>query len=304
MIISQLRGGLGNQLFQYALGRVLAESNQDTLFLDLQWFNGQDKRKFQLENLCLKAQIYTGNVYQNLKSHYGEDAGIDRVKTGHFWNRQEWYYLHEPRLGPFIPEIKNVLADNIYLHGSWQSSKYFTEIKDLLRVELVPFENLSSRDQIWANELNDTLSIGIQVRRGDFFSEPHTKKWHGVCNLDYYKRGLEYQLDQLGKATAFIFTDDPLWCEQNLLPDLGLACEIKIVSNSSRSPAVELHLLSLCKNFVISNSTFGWWGAWLCNNKQKKVIVPAVWINTDKMDTTDVIPEDWIQLSVGGNNKI
>ena len=128
------------------------------------------------------------------------------------------------------------------------------------------------------------------MRRGDYVTLPSAKNHYKLCSLEYYKQAIEYLKNRLTKFELFVFSDDILWCKENLTFEFPVNF---IESGNSQS---DLYLMSRCKHNVIANSSFSWWGAWLNSNKNKIVIAPNDWFIDETIDTSDLIPPSWVRI--------
>lgn len=136
-------------------------------------------------------------------------------------------------------------------------------------------------------------AVSLHIRRGDYISNATTNTIHGTCNLDYYKRAVEYIKKNSVSPIFFIFSDDIDWVKDNLHLNEK---HYYIDWNNADTNYEDMRLMSLCKHNVIANSSFSWWGAWLNNNPKKIVIAPQKWFNDSKLNTFDVIPEKRIKI--------
>ena len=287
-------GGLGNQMFQYALGRRLALDHGNQIKLDLNWFVTQTKRRYELNQFNITLEVASSKDLEKFP-HYSHSRFrrllYNRIEK---WiPRQARIIINEPSYGVFYPHVLEVTG-NKYLVGYWQSERYFKPIEAYLREEFRLKQPLSVEDQVLATEMYcNPYSVCVHVRRGDYVSDYHINRYHYVCTPDYYDKTMRLMNEKLGgKAFFYVFSDDPTWCSSEMSYPSGY----KIISNDKRSTADELIMMSNCQNAVISNSSFGWWGAWLCNNNEKIIIVPKIWFADSGYKTTDLIPENWLKL--------
>ena len=180
-------------------------------------------------------------------------------------------------------EFQEILVDknqNYYLDGYWQSEKYFQDIKDQISKDFSP--EINTIDQLKKYILNKTISL--HIRRTDYVT---SNGYHPVQTIDYYNKALEIigEYDKL-----IIFSDDIEWCKYNLKFKNMVFCEIK-------NDLHQLWLMSLCKDNIIANSSFSWWGAWLNKNTNKKVIAPKLWFGQQtNINDSDIIPDTWIKI--------
>ncbi|MEJ7587422.1 MAG: alpha-1,2-fucosyltransferase [Ferruginibacter sp.] len=184
-------------------------------------------------------------------------------------------------------------GSEIYLDGYWQSYKHFAGNDDLVRqaFDLSNLEkNLSLQPMI--NEIRQTTSVSLHVRRGDYITNLRTNKFNGVCSPGYYYKAIAYIRQAVNeKLKIFIFSDDIEWCKKNM----AAVNDDHIFVNKGKD-ASDLYLMSICRHNIIANSTFSWWAAWLNTNQQKIVVAPKRWHSGLKGDTDDLLPGEWIKM--------
>jgi hypothetical protein len=290
MICVRLEGGLGNQLFQYAAGRALAQRHATGLLLDLGAFDrhgaGVTPRKFQL--------------------HHFRHAG--RLAMPHEVRNASWL-RRAPALAPWLTHWKRyhveqeltfdaafaALPDNTYLHGYWQSHRYFEGIGAQLLEDLQPANPMSERSHEVAIEIDSSLSVALHVRRGDYVTLAAAARLHGALSADYYADSVSSMRTLLGAPRFFVFSDDLQWCQAHLPLR---AAEATFVSHNETDTAwQDLELMSRCRHHVIANSSFSWWGAWLADQRWagsvRQVIAPGRWFRGQQHDTRDRFPSHW-----------
>lgn len=291
MIIVKLNGGLGNQFFQYALGRRLSEQNNVQLKLDLSVFRDYPLRTYRLNNFNISAEIATDEEIRSLidtprPTHY---AGINRIlkQTGIFKasHIRERSFSFDPRILRSPP--------NAYLEGYWQTERYFKTIEPILKAEFTVKDEMDSANRELADLITETDSISLHIRRGDYVLNPATNEYHGVCSLHYYQRAINQLSTTVKNPHVFVFSDDPDWVRINL----NLPCPSTLVTiNGPEKDYDDLRLMSLCDHHILANSSFSWWGAWLCSNPEKQVYAPRRWFQSPEIDTSDLIPESWHRI--------
>jgi hypothetical protein len=143
------------------------------------------------------------------------------------------------------------------------------------------------------NRIEESCSVCIHVRRGDYWNEPHVNERFGVCPIEYYDEGIRLMKQRLSKPTFFVFSDDLDWARGNLKPDAPC---IFVDCNKNISGVHDMRLMMACKHFIIANSTFSWWGAWLSTSPDKIVISPENWYKSNWLPMHDLMPQDWIRL--------
>lgn len=267
MIIARLIGGLGNQCFQYAVGRHLSEIHHTELKIDISEFETYKLHPYSLSHF---------NIIENFAT--SEDvAKLKHVREKHFH---------------FDPEILN-LSDGVYLHGYWQSEKYFSSTEDIVRRELAVNSPLLGKDKEVAEQIILCDSVSVHIRRGDYLPNTYTEQILETCSLDYYLHSIERIANNVKKPHFFIFSDDIKWTSENF----KLPYPITFVDHNGPDKNYEdMRLMSLCKHNIIANSTFSWWGAWLNKNPDKLVYAPKKWFSEKaRSSAKDVIPNLWIK---------
>jgi hypothetical protein len=287
MIIANLKGGLGNQMFQYALGRTLALKNNDVLKLDTGSLSkaevlGNIYRPFDLEFFAIEKAIATPDEIQAVHYPFGV-----MFKLLDILKRKILRQSHVV----FEPNILDLNGD-IYLDGYFQSPRYFESIRETLLKDFTLREPLSPSGQVLAAQIKSTTAASLHVRRGDYVANKRVLKENGVCSPAYYYKAVEKITTTVINPTFFVFSDDMSWVKENLQLPKGTV----FVSDTSLYAPQELYLMSLCQHNIIANSSFSWWAAWLNQNPDKVVIAPTPWFNTIAYDK-DLIPESWIQLN-------
>lgn len=200
----------------------------------------------------------------------------------------------------FIPEITDrynsvkfefnelpKLNSSHQIEGYFQSEKYFKNYrKEILELFEIQIETKNKLISLYPFVFDENDLCSIHIRRGDYL---HLQNHHPVISIDYYKKAIEY----FDKKTKFIiFSDDISWCGENFN-----FIENKVFIHSLEDYE-ELYLMSYCKNNIIANSSFSWWGGWLNNHEDKIIIAPKVWFGDSysSYKTDDLIPENWIKI--------
>ena len=302
MIIVKLMGGMGNQMFQYAMALRLATGHQTMLKLDLSFLLDRtpggnfEFREFALEVFPFKAPAADAGEVRRFRRLLNPGARTLTERVADQFSSRRCFLEEKPG---FDPRVLDLPADT-YLEGYFQDERYFADIAPLVRehFHLAPDERtLPASTRSLADEIRGTDSICIQVRRGDFVNNPEVNKVHGICSLDYYLEGLKVLRERGKNGKVFVFSDDAEWCRQNL----GRLAGVEVVGeeHAGSHNSTHLWLMTLCKSFVLSNSSFGWWAAWLCRNPDKTVVRPDRWFKLPGGDNPDICPRDWIKLATG-----
>lgn len=179
----------------------------------------------------------------------------------------------------------------VLIVGYWQSNKYFHDAEEIIRRDFefkTPHETTNPE---LSRALQHPNSVAVHVRRGDYVSNPQAAVVHGTCGIDYYIEAAHLLRQRCPNAVFFVFSDDLPWARANL----RFLEPCHFVMGDTREPARDLHLMTMAQNFIIANSSFSWWGAWLGRAPNKVVIAPRRWFANGR-DTPDLIPNDWIRL--------
>ena len=289
MIIVKLIGGLGNQLFQYALGRNLAQKKNTELKLDISGFEEYKLHKYGLHHYNIIENIATQEDIQRFKPtqrqffSYVTNKISKRILP---WYKQK--YIIEPDISYNSDILK--IAGDAYIEGYWQSEKYFAEISGIIMNEFSVKNEPDELNREMLTIINSTNSVSLHIRRGDYVSNRKTMEFHGVLGIDYYKRALNFMEEKVKNPLIFIFSDDIPWAKDNLKTDLPLHF---INHNRVERNFEDLRLMSNCKHNIIANSSFSWWGAWLNKFPNKHVCAPGNWFNSSENNTKDLIPASW-----------
>jgi len=295
MIILNLNGGLGNQLFQYALGRCLATKLSTELVIEDSFYRGTPKgvtpRQYELDQFATRCRFVTEAERQYLRRYTNRWLRFARKYVA---MPGRYQYTREP-LDRLMLEVRNLTGD-ILLDGYWQSQAYFAGSEAEVRQDLTPAFEISALDQQIQRLMQETCSVSLHVRRGDYVALPSNLAWHGVCGVDYYERAIALIRDQVSAPHVFVFSDDMQWVKDNLGSLLAdLPCTY-VDHNDECHAANDLILMASCRHHVIANSSFSWWGAWLNPDAQKVVIRPRIWLAQLPHMNESVCPASWIAL--------
>lgn len=297
MIITNIKAGLGNQMFQYATGMFLAEKNNKQLFLDVSGYsdlrvlNSDTPRNFDLKHFNISAQISSKEQGQNSKYPLGLISKIIRGVDKKIL-KNNYQDFHPDFLKNITNQIQKDPNTNIYLNGFFQSEKNFAEIRPLLLKEfqLKP-EFITDKVKEFEKQIENNNSISIHIRRGDYAQNPTTRAYHGLCPISYYRDAINLITEKNTEPHFFIFTDDVEWVKENL----KISESHTFISGNDLSGPQELWLMSKCQHNIIANSSFSWWGAWLNQNPKKTVIAPKKW-TAKNTEHPNIIAEGWITL--------
>jgi len=250
-------GQLGNQMFQYA---------------SLKGIAGKHGYQYCIPKNSVVTDALGNKLRTELFDVFNLNVNIQKIETDQ--------YLQEPSFN-YSENFVNSCPDNVSLWGFFQSEKYFKHIEKEIR------KDFTFKDEIvedCENIIKDIFDdpIALHIRRGDFLINSGN---HYNQSLEYYENALsEFDFDR----QVVIFSDDPKWCMSQ-----DLFFSDRFIVSESTGPYHDLYLMTQCSDFIIANSTFSWWGAWLAN--RGNVIAPKKWFgsNNSHLDTKDLYPDDW-----------
>jgi hypothetical protein len=252
-----LRGGLGNYIFQIAAGYMISKRDSKDLKVD----------SSDISVIHRPIETYFSNIFRKIE----------------FVGKQFYHYsdtTDQPIVYRDIPKTKG----NVHLTGYYQNEMYFShiesDIKELFEID----ENTKNYLMEKYGNLLKLETCSLHVRRGDYVNK---QDFHPLQPIEYYKKSI----DIIGEDKNYlIFSDDIEWCEKNLS-----FIKNKTFINGNKDYQ-DLYLMSLCNDNIIANSSFSWWGAWMNNNQNKKVIYPSHWFNVSFLDTSQIGCKNWIKL--------
>jgi len=286
MITVRLLGGLGNQLFQYATGRALSLRLGVPLAID-------DREAKRAEHTWLQPALHHFDTH----ALGGAPLPPDRTKRLRYaaWRAfgRSPQFLRETDLG-VNAAIMNA-ADNVYLHGYFQSELYFQDFKEQIRDDLKVMTPPSAENADWLLRLRETSgATAVHLRRGDYVADAKAAATHGSVGPDYYARGIGELEARLGRELElFVFSNDPDWCRETL----SLPRPFTVIGHNSADDHYEdLRLMAACQHHIIANSTFSWWGAWLGASPTQTVIAPEQWFGVGARQNPDILPEHWLAI--------
>jgi len=285
-------------MFQYAVGRRLALKLGTDLRLDPSFFlhaqGSATPRPYLLGRLNVKGEVIGDRELMAFL-----DADLSRYKralnrtmlklTGHRMFKSPRVFVER---GQTFDQAVLDLPDNRYLVGYYQCERYFVGIREILLDDMRVREEMDAANRELAGEIADANSVCIHFRRGDYYSNPTARRVHAVNLDDYYRAAITEMRERVGRCRFFLFSDEPDWVRANF--NLGDDCVVVDI-NSPNEPEQDLRLMSLCKHFIIANSSFSWWGAWLSQSPGKVVMAPKRWFADDRA-TDDRCPASWIRL--------
>lgn len=287
MIIVRLKGGMGNQMFQYALGRALSIKNNTELLLDTSFYKnpGFPVRTYDLGVFNIAAQFATPKdipfLYRTMGGRWAKLVTALYTKILPTPGVERFFHFDPSKL---------MLGPNAYLDGYWQSPRYFAQYEDVIRrdftLKLPPSGEVAKLQE----EISGVHAVCIHIRRTDYV----TNSLHNVVGTEYYTEGIARIAEKTQIDAIYVFSDDIQWCKEHL----SFAYKTVFVGDVYAGTKGEWHmmLMSSAKYFVIPNSSFSWWAAWLATYPEKIVIAPKQWFTDDSIDSRDVTPAQWIRI--------
>lgn len=297
--VVKLKGGLGNQMFQYAFAIALEQQWHDEILLDFSYF-----KETSIENSIIRP--YELGVFQGeCKPASDEDLGqiIDKSSRTLFekiaW---DWFKINKYKpetnilrqKSAYIFEKKFLTQPAYYYDGYFQNEKYFKHCRSELLKCFSLKEPLEDKNAEILEQIKSTNSVSIHIRRGDYVTLESANTLHGLCSLDYYEKAVEYIAKKVGNSGKtphfFVFSDDIEWVRANLKIDYPNI----MIDFNQQNCHFDLELMKNCKHNIVANSSFSWWGAWLNENPDKIVIAPKKWLATSQK--CDIVPIEWVKI--------
>lgn len=293
MILVCCKGGLGNQLFQYAAGRALAARHGGPLRLSDAWYRTAEhqtkvRRSFDLLHFRVEAKVAAVADHRRfgLAGHSLAARVMGRIRrtlTGNRrWIRNEIGYDDQfARLGP-----------RTAIEGYFQHPNYFVDVAGVIRAELQLRETPPTVILELARQLAADETVCIQVRRTDYLTQAENAAVRDVCGVGYYRQAWAEVVARVPRARAWIFTDDVAWARANL----SALQPVRIVGDELGGPAFlhKFHAMRACRHFISANSTFGWWAAWLGATPGSVVVLPRTWLRRTEVDQLGLRLPGWL----------
>lgn len=302
MILVDIMCGMGNQMFQYAFARTVQEiyGEKYIYFSFVTAKRMQDGRQYSLQHFQLindvkipskTAQLLL-NIGVKVKKRYLKKKfnNIKNCKKLYEKYVEEGIYTTDSIFAYYgIPLTQKYLK---YINGWWQSPKYFMPIEEKLRSELQIITPPSKENKKMLKQITDCESVCVHVRRGDYISERFSSELN-ICDEKYYKTAMDIIMDKVENPIFYIFStshEDIEWIKRHW------KFKYSVTYVDLNNPDYEeLRLIYSCKHFILANSTFSWWGAYLSRNEDKIVIAPQIWNRRDN-DFEDIYMREWIRI--------
>lgn len=272
MIIIKLWGGMGNQLFQYAFGFVLAKTKGDDLKFDITFYDKQPKyvgrraviSSTEFPNLDFQYINKRSNIVSILENRYINHAfryanGLDCSIVGQHILIEK-LYAYYPQI-PYKVDVVN------YYDGYWQSEKYFEKYREEILRLFTPSKTIIAKTEEWRNTLKTECCVAVHIRRGDYVRKGDKDISQGI---DYYLKAMDYMRSHLEKPLFCIFSDDLEWCKRQFSEYTDI---VYVENRCKNGDLVDMYSMTLCNHGIMSISTFSWWGNWLRKDNSKSMVI-------------------------------
>lgn len=279
MIIVDINGQLGNQMFQYALGRHLQLRGRKVQY-HIGYFKEHPEHDFALPRM-FGLNLPEATTNQVLAFREDRHRIVDRVRRKVFGRHERVFTEIGSKSYDYRSDVFNFRRG--LLDGYWQSEKYFLPIADVIRRDFA-FPEASDCNKALAKEMAETLSVSIHVRRGDYLGG------FPVMDETYFEPAMAYFVEKYEDVHFYAFSNDIAWCRDHLKADKMMYVDW----NTGKDSPFDMWLMTQCKHNIIANSSFSWWGAWLNRNVGKEVVAPSTWFY--HVETPDVYCKNWIVI--------
>lgn len=280
-VIIKLNGDLGDQMFQWAVGRMI----EYTMDMEVYFDKGSEK--------SYKLAIF------KISPKFIEDS-LTKLKLNIIWNLRfllNWskflgFTLYSENQFNFDRNI-NKIRPNTYIEGLFQSELYFKCVENKLREDFQFDLPLDDNNQRFTSQLYSLNSISVYILSDNYVREDKYKNKYAKCSIDYYKAGVEYIAQKHPDPTLIVFSDDINWAKKHFKMPYKT---VFVSHNAGKKYYEDLRLMSRCSHNVIANNSFSWWGSWLNKSPDKIVVAPQKWFDSEKIIQTDIVPKDWVRL--------
>ena len=302
MIIIRMTGGLGNQMFQYALYLKLCSMGREVKFDDI--------TEYELDNARPVMLWVFGISYPRASREEINEITDGFLKLSHrirrkLFGRKSLEYQEKN----CNYDWQVLQKEPAYLTGYFQSEKYFKDVEDEVRKAftfspriwdgLMP--DLRQKSEQYMEQIRDSMAVAVHVRRGDYLSTSDV--FGGICTEAYYRKAVSWVLDYYPEAEFFVFSNDRQWVRE-WIPRLCTTLNIDekrfvvIEGTTEETGYLDMMLMSKCRHYILANSSFSWWGAWMNPSENKHIAAPSIWFNNQ--DCRDIYTREMIRISPKG----
>ena len=291
-VITRIKGGIGNQLFCYAAARRLALVNNAEFAIDDTTGFVRDHlyhRRYMLDQFSIPVRRATPRERLAPFERYKRGM-IKLINRNRPLHKRSYLEQEEIAFDPRLLDFQ--VRGTVYLDGYWQSELYFNDVSKVIRQDLQIIPPVDEINRNLAEKINAALAVAVHIR---WFEKPDKSIQHNLTR-DYYQRAFNVMEEKLCSPHYFIFSDDPDAARTKLTPPEGRTTFVSH-NRGDKNAYADLWLMSKCKHFIIANSTFSWWGAWLSNNSDKITIHPNIKLTgLSAWGFDGLIPEGWFSV--------
>ena len=287
MVIVQLSGGLGNQMFEYALYLRLKAEGRQVKIDDSTCYGHEGERPLQLGWVFgVTYDRASEEEIRRMTDSFPDP--VSRIRRKLLGRKNLSYREADVNFDPEVLKKEPAL-----LEGCFQSERYFAPVADQVR-EAYCFRkerlHLTEQAEVLAERISDSPAVSVHVRRGDYLDASHGGMYTGICTEGYYQKAMDRIRKSVPDAVFYVFSNDTDWAKAHFS---GKDCVVA-EGGTEDTGYQDMYLMSLCQHHIIANSSFSWWGAWLGRNPGKKVIAPDRWLNGT--ECRDIYTENMIRL--------
>jgi hypothetical protein len=291
MILVELKGGLGNQMFQYAFAKALSLEYRTELYVVKSFLlaneedsQGFTSRKYELGVFDAGIRFASDSLVSSFEQTSLLKTVLRIIGLPYRKCFEENRSSVSEQLGKIVPPV--------LLKGYWQSEKYFKKFETEIRKEFTfNFDKTGYFNNGDIRKIKRMNAVAVHFRRGDYVSNPVASRVLGALDLAYYDEAVRAMTKKVNDPFFFLFSDDPQWVRENFrYPKNSQFIE----SNANQDAHFDLYMMTKCKHNIIANSTYSWWGAWLNSNRHKTVIAPKSWFRDKSFANNDLISPDWL----------
>lgn len=311
MNIIRMSGGLGNQMFQYALYMKLTSLGKKVKFDDINEYRGERARPIMLAVFGI---TYPRATWDEITAFTDGSMDLRKRIRRRLFGRHVIAYEEQ---GIYDPKV--LTFDSMYLKGAFQSEKYFEDIKDEIRslYRFPALDRMHLPEKLY-QETTDCLTaienceaVGLHMYRSD--SRMDEELYEGICTEKYYEGAVRFMQDKVKDARFFIFSNEPKWVKgwvdtlvesritEGMDREEAKAMRERFVlveANTEYTGYLDMLLMSRCKHNIISNSSFSWWSAWLNDNTEKIIVAPDRWKNN--VESNDIYTDGMTLIDAKG----
>lgn len=291
MVTVLLSGGLGNQMFQYAAGRALADRLQTTLAVDTYALDKKTESTSRYYDLgVFNLEVKKVSSFRNKLFIKARPFVLNNRR---FFRRQG--YFTDIRTMKYEPDFE-MLKGDVRMSGYFQNEQYFRNAETLIRQDFTFRFPLDGKNLELADHMVCIESVAVHIRRGDYISDKNASGVFAICDKEYYEKAIDYIASKTKEPVFYVFSEDIDWVKENI--SFGAYPVSYIDWNRGCRSYVDMQLMSLCAHNIIANSSFSWWAAWLNTNSEKIVVAPSQWFRNRKSnDLLDQFyPQGWTKL--------